>query len=128
MDECVAVLEDLFRQEAAGLVENLARRRFRFGDASSAPPGPPATIMGGVALGSHAYAIRHNSVTLLHNTDTNKLEAVLEPGSIAWIRTGAATGVAVKYMSRPDASIAGIIGTGRQAVTQIEAIACVRRL
>src|SRR6185295_3959448 len=62
MDECVAVLEDLFRQEAAGLVENLARRRFRFGDATSAPPGPPATIMGGVALGSHAYGIRHNSV------------------------------------------------------------------
>jgi len=127
MDECIAVLEDLFRQEAAGLVENLARRRFRVAG-TSAPPGPPANLMGGVVAGSHAYATRHNSVTLLHNTDTNKLEAVLEPGSIAWIRTGAATGVAVKYMSRPDASIAGVIGTGRQAVTQIEAIACVREL
>src|SRR5215218_3103569 len=41
MDECVAVLDDLFRQEAAGLVENLARRRFRVAGAD-APPGPPA--------------------------------------------------------------------------------------
>ena len=82
MDECVAVLEDMFRQEAAGLVENLARRRFRVAG-TSAPPGPPANLMGGVVAGSHAYGTRHNSVTLLHNTDTNKLEAVLEPGAIA---------------------------------------------
>jgi alanine dehydrogenase len=127
MDECVAVLEDLFRQEAAGLVENLARRRFRVAG-TSALPGPPANLMGGVVAGSHAYATRHNSVTLLHNTDTNKLEAVLEPGAIATIRTGAATGVAVKYMSRPDASIAGIIGTGRLSGIQIDAIRVVRDL
>jgi alanine dehydrogenase len=128
MDECIAVLEDLFRQESAGLVENLARRRFRAGDAASAPPGPPPMIMGGMALGSHAFAVRHNSVTLLHNTDTNKLEAVLEPGAIATIRTGAATGVAVKYMSRPDATVAGVIGTGRLAGIQIDAIRTVRPL
>jgi ornithine cyclodeaminase/alanine dehydrogenase-like protein (mu-crystallin family) len=127
MDECVAVLEDMFQQEAAGLVENLARRRFRVAG-TSAPPGPPANLMGGVVAGSHAYGTRHNSVTLLHNTDTNKLEAVLEPGAIATIRTGAATGVAVKYMSRPDASIAGVIGTGRLSGIQIDAIRAVRNL
>ena len=27
MDECISVLEELFRQEASGSVENLARRR-----------------------------------------------------------------------------------------------------
>ncbi len=127
MSECIAVLDDLFRQEAAGLVENLPRRRLRFGDAASSA-GPAATLMGGVALGSHAYGVRHSAVTLLYNTDTGKLDAVLEPGTIAWIRTGAATGVAVKYMSRPDAAVVGIIGTGRQAVTQLEAVCAVRPL
>lgn len=127
MNECIDVLDDMFHQEAAGLVENLARRRFRVAG-TSAPPGPPANLMGGVVAGSHAYATRHNSVTLLHNTDTNKLEAVLEPGAIATIRTGAATGVAVKYMSRPDATIAGIIGTGRLSGIQIDAIRAVRDL
>ena len=84
--------------------------------------------MGALCAGSHAYGVRHNSVTLLHNTDTNKLEAVIEPGAIATIRTGAATGVAVKYMSRPDATIAGIIGTGRLSGIQIDAIRAVRDL
>lgn len=119
MHECISVLEDLFRQEADGLVENLPRQRIRF-------PKSMATIMGGVVQGAGAYGVRHSSATLLYNTETGKLDAVLEPGSLAWIRTGAATGVAVKHMSHPDASVVGMIGTGRQALTQIEAVCAVR--
>lgn len=117
--ECVGVLEDLFQQEARGLVENLPRRRYHLG-------GGAGTLMGGLALGSQAWAVRHSSVTLLHNTETGKLEGVLQPSSIAWIRTGAATGLATKYMARPDASVVGIVGSGRQAVTQLEAVLSVR--
>ena len=40
----------------------------------------------------------------------------------------AASGVAAKYMSSPDASVVGVFGTGRQVVTQIECIAAVRNL
>ena len=121
MSECVDVLDDLFRQEAEGLVESIARRRIRFGRGGG-------TLMGGAVLGSKAYGVRHASHTLLYDTETGRLDAVLEPGTLAWIRTGAATGVAVKYMSVPDASVAGVIGTGRQALTQIEAICAVRPL
>jgi alanine dehydrogenase len=117
--ECVDVMEDLFLQESRGLVENIARRRLRFGRAG-------ATFMGGTVLGSHAYGVRHSSVTVLHDTESGKLDAVLEPGTLAWIRTGAASGVAAKYMSKPDASVVGMIGTGRQAQTQLEAICAVR--
>ncbi len=117
--ECVTVLEDLFRQEADGLVENMPRKRMRFGRFG-------ATLMGGSVLGSHAFGVRHSAHTLLYNTDSGKLDAVLEPGTLAWIRTGAATGVAVKYMSAEDASVVGVIGTGRQAQTQIEAVCAVR--
>jgi ornithine cyclodeaminase/alanine dehydrogenase-like protein (mu-crystallin family) len=117
--ECVGVLEDLFRQESEGLVENLARKRMRFGRAGG-------TLMGGSVLGSHAYGVRHSGHTLLYNTDSGKLDAVLEPGTLAWIRTGAATGLAVKHMSAENASVVGVFGTGRQAVTQIEAVCSVR--
>jgi ornithine cyclodeaminase/alanine dehydrogenase-like protein (mu-crystallin family) len=82
--------------------------------------------MGGAALGSHAYAIRQNTVTLLVDTETGKLDGVLQPSTLAWIRTGAASGVATKYMAAPDASVVGIIGTGRQASTQLEGICAVR--
>jgi ornithine cyclodeaminase/alanine dehydrogenase-like protein (mu-crystallin family) len=117
--ECVGVLEDLFQQEARGQVENLPRRRQRFGNATT-------TLMGGAALGSQAYAVRHSSVTLLYSTQTGKLDAVLQPSAVAWIRTGAASGLATKHMARADASVVGIIGSGRQAVTQLEGVCAVR--
>jgi ornithine cyclodeaminase/alanine dehydrogenase-like protein (mu-crystallin family) len=116
MDECIDVMEDLFQQEARGLVENIARRRIRF-------PKSAATYMGGMVLGSNAYGMRHSSVNLLYNTETGKLDAVIEPSALAWIRTGAASGLATKY-----SSVAGMIGTGRQAITQLEAVACARKL
>lgn len=119
MGECIAVLEELFRQESCGTVQNIPRQRWRFGQAG-------ATLMGGTVLEAHAHGIRHSSATLLYNTETGRLDAVLEPSTLAWIRTGAASGVAVKHMAAPDASVLGVIGTGRQAVTQIEAICAVR--
>jgi len=123
MRECVEVLDDLFRQEARGLVDNRPRQRLRFPDSSFT-----ATLMGGTVLGSEAHGIRHSSATLLYNTTTGKLDAVLEPNLLALIRTGAASAVAAKYMSRPDASVLGVFGTGRQAVTQVEGICAVRPL
>jgi alanine dehydrogenase len=120
IDAAVDVLDDLFRQEAAGLVENIPRKRRRF-DA-----GGSGTLMGGVVHGSKAYAVRNSHQSLLHDTETGKLEAVIEPSAVAWIRTGAASGVATKYMAQPDASVVGCIGTARQAITQLQALCAVR--
>ena len=44
------------------------------------------------------------------------------------IRTGAATGLATKYMAKTDASSIGIVGTGFQAKTQLEAVCSVRNI
>src|SRR5260370_10268239 len=44
------------------------------------------------------------------------------------LRTGAASGVATKYLARKDSRVAAIIGTGGQAKTQLEAVAAVRKL
>ena len=42
------------------------------------------------------------------------------------VRTGAASGVATKFMARQDASTVGIIGAGYQASAQLEAVFSVR--
>jgi len=42
------------------------------------------------------------------------------------MRTGAIGGVAIKYLSREDSKTLGIIGTGRQAITQLQAAVQVR--
>ena len=120
MAECIEVLDALFREEADGLVENIPRRRIQTGGSRG------ATLMGGVMLGSRVYGVRHANLALLHDTETGNIEALIEPATVAWIRTGAATGVATRYMALPDASVVGLIGTGRQAVTQLEAMCAVR--
>jgi len=65
-------------------------------------------------------------IVLLFNGESGKLLALLEADHLGRIRTGAASGVATKYMARADAHRVGLVGTGRQARTQLEAVARVR--
>ncbi len=54
--------------------------------------------------------------------------ASIEANALGQIRTGAASGVATRLLARPDAAVLGLIGSGFQAETQLEAIALVRSL
>jgi ornithine cyclodeaminase/alanine dehydrogenase-like protein (mu-crystallin family) len=58
----------------------------------------------------------------LSSTETGELLAIIEAGRLGQLRTGAASGVATKYMARDNASTVGVIGTGNQAETQLEAV------
>ena len=49
-------------------------------------------------------------------------EAMVEANYLGIVRTGAASGVATRYLAREDASIVAAIGAGRQAVGQLEAV------
>jgi alanine dehydrogenase len=64
----------------------------------------------------------------LFDAQSGDMVALLEADRLGQMRTGAASGVATRLMARADARIAGIVGTGLQARTQLEAIALVRKL
>lgn len=67
-------------------------------------------------------------LVLLFNVTTGDMLAVIEADHLGRIRTGAASGVATKYLAHPEASTVGMIGAGRQARTQLEAVAGVRKI
>jgi ornithine cyclodeaminase/alanine dehydrogenase-like protein (mu-crystallin family) len=67
-------------------------------------------------------------LVLLYEVATGDLLALIEADYMGQLRTGAASGVATRYLARPDARVAAIIGTGGQAKTQLEAIAAIRKL
>ncbi len=58
----------------------------------------------------------------LINAETGSLDAVLEGGYITDLRTGAATGIAAKYLAREKSKTVAIIGAGNQGMMQIRAL------
>jgi ornithine cyclodeaminase/alanine dehydrogenase-like protein (mu-crystallin family) len=64
----------------------------------------------------------------LFRIETGELVAILEADYVGQMRTGAASGIATKYLARADAKTVAIIGTGLQSRTQLDAISRVRKL
>jgi alanine dehydrogenase len=62
----------------------------------------------------------------LYNARNASPLALMEANHLGQIRTGAASGYATDLMANPGASVLGIIGSGFQARTQVEAIGAVR--
>jgi ornithine cyclodeaminase/alanine dehydrogenase-like protein (mu-crystallin family) len=62
-------------------------------------------------------------VVVLFDTEKAQLAAVIEADKMGQLRTGAASGVAAKYLAKPDAKSLGVIGCGWQAESQV---ACIR--
>lgn len=65
-------------------------------------------------------------VLLLFSTESGALRAVMAAEYLTGVRTGAATGVAAKYLARENASVLGIFGAGAQAKYQVAALKAVR--
>lgn len=64
----------------------------------------------------------------LHENTAGRLVALLEANRLGQVRTGAVTGVAVRYLAPPDVDELGLFGTGWQAEAQLAAVAAVRPL
>lgn len=130
MDIALEAVEDGLRHQAKGEATNSPRARIRlpngtFNFMSAAEP--TLGLMGVKTYG----VIEHNEIHFyvqLYSTKTGKLMAIIEATRMGQIRTGAATGVATKYMARDNATKVGIIGSGYQAVTQLEAVCKVRNI
>jgi len=119
----VPVLEDCFRRMAAGDVELMPRRRLRLEAGALAVMA--ATDRGLGVAGVKSYAVAGGGATFtvsLFSAGDGSLQAVLEANRLGQVRTGAASGVAAKFLARDGARTLGLIGTGRQARSQLAAI------
>jgi ornithine cyclodeaminase len=87
---------------------------------------PSANVFGYKAYTSSREGVRF--LVYVFNAERGNLEAVVEANLLGMTRTGAAGGVAAKWLARPDARVAGIFGSGWQAQGQLEALALVRKL
>ncbi|HUV06667.1 MAG TPA: ornithine cyclodeaminase family protein, partial [Spirochaetia bacterium] len=126
MEEAVAAVENAFLLLGQGRGDNKARQRPRLERSGLQVM---AAALEGVGMGLKAYTISERGarfVVLLWAPDTGDLLAMIEADKLGQMRTGAATGVATRCLSRSDSSTVGIIGSGWQARSQLEAVCLVR--
>lgn len=130
MPMALEAVEDISRKQAKGEAVLHARRRIELPGGGFFHYMAAADMSAGF-LGMKLYTFvrgRLRFLVPLYRIETGDLEALIEADYMGQMRTGAASGVATKYMARKDARIAGVIGTGLQARTQLEAVAAVRKL
>lgn len=120
MPTAVQALRDAFAALARGEGNIVPRTRWAFGDRR-------LNVMGGGLRAPFRYALKSYGAgahhLLLYSADG--LLAIIEAGTLGAIRTGAATGVATEKMARPEGRKVALIGTGRQAQTQAQALQAV---
>jgi alanine dehydrogenase len=123
-DDALAAVEASFRNIAAGDVDLAPRRRLRLEEGRLADMAASDLALGYAGAKVYSgFADGAAFVVTLFDAEKPELVAVIEADHLGRLRTGAASGVAAKYLAREGASSLGVIGCGSQAETQV---ACIR--
>jgi ornithine cyclodeaminase/alanine dehydrogenase-like protein (mu-crystallin family) len=129
MADCIGLMQTAFERLASGEALNHPRRRLIL------PTGSLLHYMAGSDgqyYGVKVYATnpRHGAhfLFLLYRAADAQPLAIIEANHLGQIRTGAASGLATKFLAREDASTLAIVGSGFQARTQLEAMIDVRKI
>ena len=127
MDAMLEAIESMQRQYGDGQAHNMTRRKI------IADSGMLSVMGGGLfhqgLLGVKTYTVVKGSYSFqvsLYDANTGELLLYTQANRLGQLRTGATTGVAVKHLANPEDATVGIIGTGGQAPTQLEALSKVR--
>ena len=129
MDLAIELVEDGFRRLAFGESMNVSRCRARTSEVILHLMSAASVAYG--LVGFKAYTTSHGGArfhVVLYDGSTGEMVALIEADWLGQVRTGAASGVATRYMARDDATTIGIFGSGKQARTQLEAICSVRSI
>ena len=128
MDEALKSVEEAFRLYALGEAEMPPKVYLEFerGDLRAMP----AHLMGYAGIkwvNSHPENPKRGLPTvmalmILNDPETGFPLAVMDATFLTSLRTGAAGGVAAKYLARRDSKVLGFVGCGKQAYFQFEAL------
>jgi ornithine cyclodeaminase/alanine dehydrogenase-like protein (mu-crystallin family) len=130
LPEAIPALEAGLALEAAGTARNMAKTHQIWGGHHTLHA-IGAVVEGANMVGTKTWAHTAGGATplvTLWNSDTGRLEAIIEAFALGQMRTGGISGVATARMAKKVADDLAIVGTGKQSMTQVVAVAAVRPL
>ena len=114
MNECIEVLDQAFAHAGEGKVDNHPRDRirmpggfFHFMAASNGGQG----VFGYKAYPSFGGPSSAKMIVMLYDYETGGLLSCMEASRLGQIRTGAASGLATKYMAKENSATVAVIGS-----------------
>jgi ornithine cyclodeaminase len=132
MKIALGAIEQAFRANARGELISPPRHHVSFGKFGDLVFTIGGSIGDATPAGFRVYdtfgASNPTQIVAVWSAKDAELEGIVLGKKLGEIRTGAIGGIAIKYMSAPDAKQLGLIGAGHQARTQLEAAASVRDL
>ena len=126
MQMALDAVQQAFRLQAERKADNVPRRRSRLKRGMLHVMSASLPTLSLAGLKSYTTVPGKALFHVLLYDGGGVLIAVLEADKLGQMRTGAASGIATKYMARPGASRLGLFGTGWQARSQLHAICAVR--
>lgn len=127
MPTAIAAVEEVLRDQAEGQATNKPRYRVAMPTSQLHVMAAGDRRLG--VTGLKAYTASRKGarfVVLLFDSGNGDMLAVIEADRLGQMRTGAASGVATRYMAREQADTVGIYGAGWQAESQLMAVCAVR--
>jgi alanine dehydrogenase len=136
MDECIEAMDSAMRAFSAGEVSIPPRTIAPLADGRSFFILMPGEMLSPAIYGAKVVGLHPDNpaqdqpavqgFVVLFDSLTGNPAALIDGAEITALRTAATSALATRALAREDASSHGILGTGVQAASHLEAISCVR--
>jgi len=127
LGQAITALETGFLMESRGEAQNMIKTHVSWGHNNLHAIG--ASFVGADLVGTKTWAHTQGGacpLLILFDAETGALKAIIECFALGQMRTAGISGLATRMLALPEASDMAIIGTGKQALAQVAAIAAVR--
>jgi alanine dehydrogenase len=128
MRAAIDALERGLLAEARNEARNMVKTHVEWGDGATLHAIGAVFPQAGF-VGTKTWAHTPGGATpllILFDAGNGALKAIVEAFALGQMRTGGASGVATRWLAAEDAGEFAIIGTGKQAITQVAAVLAVR--
>ena len=130
LPEAIDALERILVMEAQGQGANMGKTHLMVGK-NDVLQAIGASVAGAGLCGTKTWvnvAGKSETVLVLFSLEDGSLRAIFEATALGQTRTAAMTGVGTRRLAAEDADELALIGSGKQALPQVAAIAAVRKL